>query len=303
LLSLELINAGCKVFHAENDADYLIATKAIESARRSETVLIGDDTDLLVLLLYHFELDTHNIIFLPQQRGSKSKIWSICDIKRKLDPTVTRNLLFLHAILGCDTTSRLHGICKGSSLKKILTNKDLVEAAMVFDRENALPTEIAAAGEKALLVMYSAKSGNSLNSLRYQKFIDKTSSRLVQIDPSTLPPTFSASKFHSYRVFLQICDWKKENNLMRPEEWGWKLEASEYVPICMDIPPAPQDLLQIIRCNCQADCSSRSCTCRKHDMKCSVACGQCRGTACTNASTVELDSDDILEEGVGEGDE
>ena len=83
---------------------------------------------------------------------------------------------------------------------------------MIFDSENSSHFEIAAAGEKALLAIYGAKSGNSLNLLRYQKFIDKTSTRLVQINPSTLPPTFSAAKFHSYRVFLQICDWKKENN-------------------------------------------------------------------------------------------
>ena len=125
--------------------------------------MIGDDTDLLVLLFYHSELHTY-IIFFPQQRGSKAKIWSISDTKRKLDPTVTRHLFFLHAILGCNRTSRLHGIGKCSAMKKILTNKDLVEAAMVFDHENPSLTEIAAAGEKALLLM----SGNCLNSLSYR---------------------------------------------------------------------------------------------------------------------------------------
>ena len=261
--------------------------------------MIGDDTDLLVLLLYHFDPETHNIIFLPQQRGSKNRIWSISETKKKLDPTVIRHILFLHAILGCDTTSRLFGIGKGLALKKILTSKDLLEAAMIFDSENSSHFEIAAAGEKALLAIYGTKSGNSLNLLRYQKFIDKTSTRLVQINPSTLPPTFSAAKFHSYRVFLQICDWKKENNLMKPEEWGWKFESGEYVPICMDIPPAPQELMKIIRCNCYADCSSRSCTCKKHGIKCSVACGQCRGTACLNATIIEI-NDDMFEGELGE---
>ena len=40
LLSFELINAGCKVFHSDNDADSLIVTKAIGSAKMCPTVLI-----------------------------------------------------------------------------------------------------------------------------------------------------------------------------------------------------------------------------------------------------------------------
>ena len=45
--------AGCEVFNVSSDADVLIAQKAIEMANEQNTVLIGDDTDLLVLLLYH----------------------------------------------------------------------------------------------------------------------------------------------------------------------------------------------------------------------------------------------------------
>ena len=36
--------------------------------------------------------------------------------------------------------------------------------------------------------------------------------------------------------------------------------------------------------------------CRKHGLDCSPACGQCRGTACTNISDVLGDSDDEEDE-------
>ncbi len=38
----------CEVHHASGDADLLIVQKAVESTRRVNTVLVGDDTDLLV---------------------------------------------------------------------------------------------------------------------------------------------------------------------------------------------------------------------------------------------------------------
>ena len=47
-----------KFFLADNYADYLIVTKAIYSTHKSPTVFLADDTDLLVLLLYHFDPET-----------------------------------------------------------------------------------------------------------------------------------------------------------------------------------------------------------------------------------------------------
>ena len=50
LLSAQLEKNKCKVHHAPGDADQLIVWKAVESATMVNTMLVGDDTDLLVLL-------------------------------------------------------------------------------------------------------------------------------------------------------------------------------------------------------------------------------------------------------------
>lgn len=50
-----LEKAGCQVSHAEGDVDTLIVSTAVSCALHKTTVLIGhgEDTDLLVLLLFH----------------------------------------------------------------------------------------------------------------------------------------------------------------------------------------------------------------------------------------------------------
>ena len=53
LLSRKLEQMGCQVSHARGDADMLIVQTAIQSSSRSSTVLVGDDTDLLILLCFH----------------------------------------------------------------------------------------------------------------------------------------------------------------------------------------------------------------------------------------------------------
>ena len=52
-----LQQANCQVYHSTADADVLIVNKAVESSRTMDTVLEGDDTDLLILLCYYAELD------------------------------------------------------------------------------------------------------------------------------------------------------------------------------------------------------------------------------------------------------
>jgi|688.fasta_scaffold1533422_1 hypothetical protein len=58
------------------------------------------------------------------------------EIQKILTAEVCNSLLFVHAVLGCDTTSRLHGVGKGMALKlAISNNKDFLEAANIFLHE------------------------------------------------------------------------------------------------------------------------------------------------------------------------
>ena len=100
----------CEVYHAVGDADLLIVQKAVESSTLVDTVLVGDDTDLLVLLCYHSSLDYKDIFFRPELKKNtkKPKVWNIKLIKKQLGPEICNNILFIHAILGCDTTSHLY---------------------------------------------------------------------------------------------------------------------------------------------------------------------------------------------------
>ena len=62
-LGTKLTNQGCQVFNDQADADLLIVQETIKSASSMDTILIGDDTDLLVLLLHHFPQHGKNIFF------------------------------------------------------------------------------------------------------------------------------------------------------------------------------------------------------------------------------------------------
>ena len=72
-LSNKLERAGCSIDHATHDADVLIVQTAVGSAQTKDTVLIGDDTDLLILLLHHVEMDAHGLFMAPEPKQSTKK--------------------------------------------------------------------------------------------------------------------------------------------------------------------------------------------------------------------------------------
>ena len=68
MLGEELSQIGCTVFHDTGDADCLIVKKTMESAAENNVVLVGDDTDLLVLLLHQQYEDKHDVYFAPEPK-------------------------------------------------------------------------------------------------------------------------------------------------------------------------------------------------------------------------------------------
>ena len=74
LLGDELSKNNCIVYYAKLDADFLIVQKAVETAEYSNTVVLGDDTDLLVLLIYHTKLNHKEIFFILEPPKKKFKM-------------------------------------------------------------------------------------------------------------------------------------------------------------------------------------------------------------------------------------
>lgn len=148
---------------------------------------------------------------------------------------------------------------------------------------SASKKNVVAAGEKALVCLYYGKSEEGLDSLRYRLYCENVATNTSQVQPQSLPLTSAAAMYHSIRVYFQVQQWKGADETMSTEDWGWKACDGLFLPVMTHLPPAPEALLHIIRCYCSTDCSSLKCTCRKHNLECSAACGQCSVSGCTNS--------------------
>lgn len=283
----ELEKAGVELYHSAGDADYDIVSTACTMAKRRSVVVVGDDTDLLVLLLHHLS-PRHHVIFLQTAR----KILNIRILQDNLGPDLTASLLFLHAITGCDTTSRPYSIGKVMAMSK---SHQLKDPASLFMNPNQSHDDVNKHGQASLEVLYNCKPGNSLDFERAARFSNKVASRLVYLPPESLPPTCDAAKYHSYRVYHQVQTWL--GNTLDPTKWGWLLHKGLHVeklkPVRMQRDAAPASLLELVKCNCHGKCDKNTCSCRKNGLLCTLACGQCKGITCTNAG---VNSEELLDD-------
>lgn len=274
-----------KAKQAVEDADVLIIQTAIDmSSSFTRVFVVGEDIDLLVLLTAKAR-DLDNIFLLKPARGKVAEtLYSTRSLKYK--DTVANNILFLHAISGCDTTSALFNQGKLKFLSLLDKNDSLVEAIAIFQELEADVNALARAGEFFLLALYGGSfEKDTLDSLRYQYFTKSVSKNKFL---ASLPPTRDAARLHCLRVYQQVAMWcGREKD---PEQYGWQKRENGLDAIRTTSEAAPDDILRSISCKCKKGCTG-ACGCRKIGLKCSVLCLHCNGTACENIPDLVVDSD------------
>ncbi|ELT89964.1 hypothetical protein CAPTEDRAFT_191939 [Capitella teleta] len=208
LLGVQLNAIGITVHYARGDADLLIACTAIELAKENHVTAVDEDTDLIVLLLHHAPNSCQTIVLKSDiHRSIKShkpaKQWHIHSAQRSLGSEMCRHLLFIHGLLGCDTTSSIYGLGKGMplALKNASLCRRLFKEADIFLDPTANINDVQQARECAMAIVFGVKNRPSLNDLTYQLFCKKIARINKYVQPCTLPPTSAASKFHSEFIF------------------------------------------------------------------------------------------------------
>jgi len=157
LLMSHLDHEGCRTIQSEGDADIDIVKEALTLASKQQgsIAVVGDDTDLLVLLSYHLQENMADIWLLSEAKSAvrrasdfPSRLINIRTLQRRLGATVCQQLLVLHAFSGCDTTSALFGRGKGKVLRIVTAVDDAVALTETMQNLNASADNVDDAGCK-----------------------------------------------------------------------------------------------------------------------------------------------------------
>ena len=287
LLGNQLTKNGIVVDHASGDSDLLIVQTALLVAKDYPTVIIGEDTDLLVLALHHFK-DEEALFFTSEPKQSQrqsAEVWNIGHAKQILGD-ICHGLLVVHAFSRCDTTSHIHSVGKPAVLQKYRNSMYFQSLTKTFLNPSAKRRDIVEAGEKIMLDVTGATTKEkTMDEKRLATYYKKLGGKSA-VKPKSLGPTSDATGKHSERVYHTVQGWR--GNDLPSEQWGWEILNGIYIPVQMTKPPAPDELLKIIRCARKVECTAR-CTCITYGLKCTSTCIGCRGVSCQNCVPIDLD--------------
>ena len=174
--------------------------------------LEAEDIDVFQLLTHHASPTDFNLYMITTKQNV-----CITTLSKRLDPLLTKNLLFLHAVNGCDTTSQSFGIGEVGVLKKYTA---LENSASTFMSLTSSKSDIQKEGERALLIMCSrCATVSSLSSARFDRFEVKVARSPGYVPPEKLLPTVDAGRFYSLRTYHQVQTWRGNN--FPSENWRW----------------------------------------------------------------------------------
>ena len=109
LLGAHLEAGGVEVVYSRGDADVLIVEKALEKAISEEVVVSAEDTDVLVLLMSHWNETLHDIIFCAERKEKPARVLKSYSLQELVGScNYKEHILFAHAWTGCDSTSAMH---------------------------------------------------------------------------------------------------------------------------------------------------------------------------------------------------
>lgn len=297
---------------SHDEADITMVSYVIQAATYGKGVVrvVSDDTDVFVLLVYWVHrAGLQCKVQMERWNGIVQDINATCT---ELGPKCLQ-LLSVHALSGCDTTSYLYGKGKTRALNTLLSG-NLPGLANVIDEVGISPASLMQAVNPFVTALYNQAPGTSMEVARFNLFTKKKSPKVM-----ALPPTSANLLQHALRAHLQIMLWKAADQQAPPEvsatitDFGWEVQNGIPVPVMATGVPAPPELVNVIRCQCRAEgkkCSTVSCSCHKEHLTCTSYCN-CHGedqccnpytqkTATTQATeideTEEQDLEDVVDE-------
>lgn len=260
MLTDHLRNHNVSVLQAVDDADRLIVTTGIELHKTGgkQTFVVGEDIDLLVLLVALHTESTRDLFLLKPGRGAKPNVlYDITEIHCAM-PCLQECILFLYMFTGGDYTSSMYGKGKTKSWKTYSKLADN-EIAAVFNSPDSTPDQVYESGCQFFCDLYKAGGcAKGINYLRYLLFSQSTTKMAFKLE--SLPPTADSARQHCYRVYLIV--QKCLGNDLDPTKWGWRQVGNQLIPVENTKPPAPPQLLKTMFCRCTRGCTG-ACGCRK----------------------------------------
>ena len=249
------------------EADTRLILHCIHAHMESMVVSVRD-TDVLMLLLAHYDQMQCQSLFMKAGTSKQPKYIPVHEIRKRVPDDQISTLLAFHAITGCDSVSQFSGHSKKTAWCVFQRNhNDLSNLG-----KGPITEDTILSAEKFICRLYRVPDADTCDKARVKLFC-------VGRAQEALPPTSDAAKFHIRRAHYQASIWNQANSpipvLPLVTDMGWVRVDGQLVPYLLSLPPIPKACSEIMSCGCTKGCLSKLCSCRKMSLPCIETC-KCR---------------------------
>ncbi len=201
---LHSLKPDCTHEEADDKMMFHVQDILTQWSQPTSITLSSGDTDFFVFLLYDFTVNwrDHGLreLWLIRNSGAKKVILPLHDICLALDNKLIRCLPALHALTGCDTTSKVS--TKSAALKAICSQEN---SSMILNFECSPLTEDTIQMAETFLVkcLKPSTDKTTFDDLRLATF----SSNALKLDFEKTPCTATNARKHIQRAYYQMQIW------------------------------------------------------------------------------------------------
>ena len=261
---------------SQEEADTKIILHAADATSdgATEIRIYSPDTDVLVLALRRYPELCSKVSFVTG-KGRNHRTTMLEPIVRALGQAKTADLLAFHSFSGADNTGSFAYHAKPLCWKAFqgMHEDDIREMAKLGTTPKPYDNTIAAF-EKLFCKIYAPKTSlTKVKDLRWFLF------RKRQAESEKLPPSEAALREAVVRAHYQAMAWCNDivanPDLPSPEGYGWERKDDSWRPIMTSVQPAPQAIIELVRCDCKTQCTTNRCQCRREGLPCTDLCACC----------------------------
>ena len=254
----------------------------VKSNHFQKIIVASPDTDVFVCVIHHFNqliyFGLNELWFLTGKSISKCFI-PIHDLVNTMDSDVIDILPAVHALTGCDTTSKVG--TKASALKQ--ASKCGYKLLYSFGKEDISDSMMSNAEKFLLKCLSSSDEIHHFDQLRNEIYHKKQN----QFNIEKFPPSTSSIEQHIKRAYLQSYLWFHApfvaNITLDPLLFGYEFDEDGcLLPISVGQSKIPEDFP--IPCSCIKCARANVCPCRVKNLACCKFCRCKSEEQCKNPS-------------------
>ena len=261
----------------------MVRTRPVFAQTVTNVVIVADNTDVYILLLYHYQAESLTVHMTLQSTQSDRAFIDIPASVQSLQNIVPQ-LLPAHALSGCDAVAMCHGIGKTKMLKAVQSSKCSIS---LLGDINAPMKDIIKQVTDFMCKCYNSLDATTMTEARITAWLTKTGRKSALRIPKlcSLPPTTEAFEENVKRAHFQCVIWRnalQEPPDLDPTKYGWSKDdnTNSFKPIMLPSykSPVPDHILKLDcrSCTSETPCSSSKCGCVAAYLACMVFC-PCRG--------------------------